>query len=66
PYTYFTITPILPALNARDCDDAFEEQHNYTTYLCRVQHAELIRHVGHTDGKDTWQWRIDCACSYQP
>ena len=63
---YFVIKPILPGIDAEDCDNALRERRNVTESLCRVQHAEIIRPAGREDGKDTWQWRIDCACSYQP
>lgn len=63
---YFVIKPILPDIDAEDCDNALAERRNTTASLCKVQHAEIIREAGREAGKDTWQWRIDCACSYQP
>ena len=64
-YDYFVIKPILPNIDAEDCDDALKERRNTTASLCKIQHAEIIREAGRQDGRDTWQWRIDCACSYQ-
>ena len=63
---HFTIRPILSVINAEDCEQALDELRNTTAKLCRVQRAEMIRSAGRIDGKDVWQWRIDCACSYQP
>lgn len=62
---YFTIKPLLPYLEAEDCEQALQERENTTKSLCRIQHAEIIREAGRQDGKDIWQWRIDCACSYE-
>ncbi|MBN1275662.1 hypothetical protein JXA12_05225 [Candidatus Woesearchaeota archaeon] len=63
---YFTYKPIKPLIKDTECNDAFEERYNASTYLCFIKQAEPIVNVGrNAEGKDTWQWRVDCACSYQ-
>ena len=63
---YFTIKPILSSLDANICDEALLiERSQATNGLCKIQHAEILRSTGREEGKDTWQWRIDCVCSYE-
>jgi hypothetical protein len=62
---YFTIKPILSVLDASTCDEELLTIRNTTNGFCRIQHAEIIQNTGRIEGKDTYQWKIDCACSYE-
>ena len=64
---YFSYKPIRSMIKDTDCNDEFEGLYNATTYHRYTKQAEPLTRTGRgDDGKDTWHWRIDCACSYQP
>ncbi len=62
---YFTLEPIQPRVDDLDCAGGFEELMNETDYQCSIKRAEPLREVGRdAEGKDKYEWRLDCACSY--